>query len=119
MSIGKIIFMIFSIVFTILILLFGARYDLIGWINATFSSGIILFGVGILIYVSGEGIFDIAIFGTKKFFKSIFSRNNNMGSYYEYHVERSEREKIPVGIILFTGLIYMGISFLLLYIFYH
>lgn len=119
MSIGKIIFLLFSIIFTILVLLFGARYDFIGWINATFSSGVILVGVGTLIYVSSEGIFDIAIFGTKKFFKSIFSRKNNMGTYYDYTAEKREKEKTPVGIVIFTGLFYIGLSFVLLYIFYN
>ena len=74
----KLKFLIYICVLSIFMLAFflfwGERADLMGFINSTFATGIILFGLAWLIYASNFGLFDIAVYGTKKLWLVIFGK---------------------------------------------
>lgn len=107
-----------SFIINILLLLYSTRYDLRGWIDSTFATGVLFTGIGTLIVISSEGIFNIAIYGTKKFLLFIFNRTHSMESYIDYYEEKQSREKVSVSKIIYVGILQLIVSFILLYIYY-
>lgn len=60
------------------------RFDLLGWINALYLSGSLLFSFGFIIYASNRSIFAPFIYGTKSFFSIIFAGRRPKLTYYDY-----------------------------------
>ncbi|ERJ13134.1 DUF3899 domain-containing protein [Haloplasma contractile] len=105
-----------SIVLDVLVLFYADAFDFpVAYINATFTSGILLFGAAILTYASSEGLFDMAIYGTTKFFKYMFSSKKvKMDSYFEYYLKKHENDEvISVFPIILVGIIQLLICFIL------
>ena len=95
---------------------------LVGAIDGTGITGLILICVGLLIYISREGFFDILSYGFKQFGSMLFARkanqNNDFASYKnERNVERQSKSKYYLFVML-TGLIFET-AFLVLEIIYH
>lgn len=114
-----IIIFIISIFMLIFFLFWGDAYDLMGFTNSTFATGIILFGFSWLIFASNFGVFDIAVYGTRKLWLVVFGKQDKIAkTYFEY---TSAKEKVAKYIYLyvgFIGIIYFSISMLLLYVYY-
>jgi len=92
-----------------LTLLFSQRYDLLGWINALFFSGFLIFTFGWMMYVSNANLFTVMIFGVKQFILGLFNRTPAQ-DIIEY---RDSRKSVPTYIIILTfiiGLIFIIIS---------
>ncbi len=70
-------------------------------------SGVLLGGLGLLVFASNEGTFDMLTFGTKQFF-GFFRKNKEQkyADYYEYKEKRAAN-KVKFGSILICGLIYL------------
>jgi hypothetical protein len=89
-----------------------------GFIDSTFATGVILIGLAWLIYASNFGIFDIAVYGTKKLWLVVFGKQDKIAkTYFEFTNEKEKVEKYVYFSIGFTGLIYFCISMILLYIY--
>ena len=91
-----------------------------GLIDSLFATGVLLIGFAWMILISNFGLFDIAIYGTKKFFLVMVNRHQNMPkSYLEYSTSRVKTDKY---IYLYTGAvgsIYLLASiYLLMFVYY-
>ncbi|HEY8390058.1 MAG TPA: DUF3899 domain-containing protein [Clostridia bacterium] len=86
--------------------------------NGFLLAGIIIFGLGSLIFVSNEGAFDIFVFGFKNFF-SLFNREKRetRQTYFEYRQERSNK-KTSFLFLLFVGGFYLLLSALFVILFF-
>ena len=70
-------------------------------------AGVLLGGLGLLVFVSNEGVFDILIFGTKQFF-GFFRKGKTQkyADFYEYKEAKSQN-KLKFGSILVCGAFFM------------
>ena len=89
--------------------------------NAFFISGILLLGVGILVFISKEGMFDGMTYYAGRFMM-LFSRNYDEKrktalSYYEY--KKAKNRESGGGFILITGLGFLAIAIVFLALFYY
>ena len=80
-----------------------------------FVSATIIGGLGLLVFVSNEGAFDMISFGLISFF-SMFKakKERKYASYFDYK-ESKAKEKIKSGFILYVGLILLLITLVLCY----
>ena len=80
-----------------------------------FVSTIIIGGLGLLVFVSNEGAFDMISFGLISFFSMFKAKNERKyASYFDYK-ESKAKEKIKSGFILYVGLILLLITLVLYY----
>lgn len=86
--------------------------------NSFLFPGVMLAGLGLLVFVSNEGVFDILTFGTKQFF-SFFrkKKSKKYADFYEYKEARAQK-KLKFGSILICGTVYIVASVVML-ILYH
>lgn len=104
-----------GIILVLLLLLYQNRSDLLGWTNGIQVSGFLLVALGWLLFINNEGLFDILIYGTQYFLKSLIGRRMSK-SYYETVVDK---KKTPAAIYItlwINGIIFILIS-LIYYIF--
>lgn len=104
-----------GIILVLLLLLYQDRSDLLGWTNGIQVSGFLLVALGWLLFINNEGLFDILIYGTQYFLKSLIGRRMSK-SYYETVVDK---KKTPAAIYItlwINGIIFILIS-LIYYIF--
>ncbi len=75
-----------------------------------FVVGVVVTGIGALVFVSNEGVFDGISYGLRAF-ANIFRKevNRNMESYYDYRTRRSEN-KFDFVFLLICGLIFLAIA---------
>ena len=86
----------------------GERWKLIS--DALFVPGVLLLGVGILIWISHEGEFDMLSFGVRKafgIFRSQEVRDREPRTFYDYKESRKGREPGPISHLLIIGLIFV------------
>ncbi len=90
-----------------------AKYLCDGFFIAT----VIIGGLGLLVFVSSEGAFDMIVYGLQSFFHLFkTSGQKKYSSYYEYK-ESKAKEKIESGFMLYVGLFLLLIT-IILYIVY-
>ncbi len=81
-------------------------------------AGVMLGGLGLLVFVSNEGVFDILIFGTKQFFGFFRkAKTQKFADLYEYK-EAKAQKKLKFGSILVCGAFFLIASAVML-ILYH
>lgn len=88
--------------------------------NGAFVSGIFIAGIGLLVVISGDGLFDILAFGAKNLIYLFTPKKlkSDRESYYEYSARRKEeRKNNNPWIIVIIGGIYIAISLILLAIY--
>lgn len=98
-------------------LLWGWRFDFVGFINATTFATLLLFALSWLLFVSNHGLFDILIYGTQMFFKGIVGKRMPQ-SYYDYTTNKRKTPKhilIGFSIAALIFLIALGILYLIYY----
>lgn len=85
--------------------------------DSTFIPGVLMFGIGVLVFSSNEGTFDMIAYGVKNAFLIIFSPRTSKETFYEYRQRKSEVKK-PYKPLLLVGIVFIIISivFTLLYI---
>ena len=86
--------------------------------DASFVPAVVIGGVGIIVFVDNNGVFDIIIYGVKLALTA-FSRDINKRKYktfYDYRVAKHETSN-PYGFLLLVGGFFLVISviFLILY----
>lgn len=85
--------------------------------DAFFVPGVLIFGFGLLVYSSNEGVFDIVSYGMKAFFNLFRTKPQKQVTYYEYKIAKHEHDK-PIVFFLIVGAVFMVISmiFTILYL---
>ncbi|MBQ7921146.1 MAG: DUF3899 domain-containing protein [Clostridia bacterium] len=75
--------------------------------DAFFAVGVVITGVGLLIFSSNEGTFDMLSYGMTSFL-DMFRRKkvNQYDSFYDYRKSREEK-KISFGFILICGILFL------------
>lgn len=85
--------------------------------DSFFTVGVVIAGLGALVFVSNEGAFDMLSYGMISFlgmFKT--KKEKKYASYYDYKQEKA-KNKLSCGFLLLSGLIILAIS-ILMYILY-
>jgi len=106
-------FIVFLILF-FLMLFYQNKIEKLAIINAIQVSGILLFAFGWIFFVNNEGIFDVAIYGTQYFLKSLIGKRMKK-SLYETRVDK---KLVPSSIYItmwIQGIIWIIISFIIYY----
>ena len=88
--------------------------------DAFFTVGIITAGVGLLIFASNGGAYDMLVYGMYRFI-TLFRRKNTKIKYetfYDYHVAKAERPKAEFLFLVIIGVVFIGISMIFLYNYY-
>ncbi len=86
-----------------------------------FVAGLLLTGLGALIWISTTGFFDIMSYGVHSLtvlFSSL-KRPKDHETYYDYKVARDAKRGKPRFVILFVGLGCIALSVLFLALYYH
>ena len=89
--------------------------------NGCFISGILSTGLGLMILASNGGAFEMIVYGIRRFI-SLFQKDVNKIKYktfYDYHIAREGRPKATFFYFIAIGLLYVGISLIFLYCYYH
>lgn len=80
--------------------------------DATFVSGMVMFGVGILVVASNGGAFEMFVYGMRRFI-SLFQRDVNkirFKTFYDYHVYKSSEPNRSFSYMLVVGGAFIGIA---------
>ena len=82
--------------------------------DAFFAVGVVIAGMGLLIFTSNEGVFDGLVYGVSCFlsmFKKDMKRKHE--TLYDYKASREDK-KVGFGFMLICGLIFLAISMIML-----
>ena len=85
--------------------------------DAFFVVGVLIECVGLLIFSSNEGTFDIIVYGVSSFVDMFKKQpNRKYETFYDYRVARQDK-KIKFAYLLIVGLVFLAVSgvMLLLY----
>ena len=86
--------------------------------NGFFYSGVLVFGIGVLVFVSNEGAFNFLSYAAQKLLsRFVHTMKAATMSYTDFVVFRNQREKAPFGFLLLVGLFFIALAgvFVLLY----
>lgn len=87
--------------------------------DAFFVPGIILSGVGLLVFASNGGVFDMLAYATIMFF-SLFKknpRNRKYKDFYEYRQAKKEKKR-GFAFMLIVGLAFIAVSVIFVICYY-
>lgn len=78
--------------------------------DSFFVVGVTTTGIGALVFVSNEGVFDGLIFGMRSFI-NIFKKNakRSTETYYDFRMSRAEH-KFGFAFLLICGLVFLAIA---------
>ena len=79
--------------------------------DACFAPAVVIGGIGIIVFVDNNGVFDIIIYGVKLAINA-FSRDiskRKYKSFYEYRVAKHEKDR-PYGFLLLVGGFFLILS---------
>lgn len=87
--------------------------------DAFFVSGILILLFGLMVVVTNEHVFDIAVYGSKVLFNSVMRRGNRKiaNSYIEYRLLQDEKGKASYFYSIIVGLLFIAISIIFLLLF--
>lgn len=88
--------------------------------DGTFTAGILIGGVGILVLISATGFFDIFAYAMRSLlvlFTPLTDPKKHQ-LYYEYKLAREEKRKKPERAILFVGIGFWLLAAILLFLYY-
>jgi len=87
--------------------------------DSFFVPGVILAGVGLIIFASNGGVFDMLAFATIKFF-DLFKKDakGKYKDYYDYREAKKDR-KTKMSFMLIVGLAYIAVSVIFLIVYYN
>ncbi len=87
-----------------------SRDILICIINSLFTTGIVIVGFGLLVFVNNEGIFNIFVYGIKSAFNVMRFNHEKQKTKETYQEYCQKRKKNKFGYIIIIGLIFILIS---------
>lgn len=81
--------------------------------DGCFFAGVLVGGIGILVYISGEGYFDMIVYGVSIILKAFSKKNTESESFYDYKQRRvSERGDAKIWFVAVVGLAFVLIAIL-------
>ena len=85
--------------------------------DAFFVVGVVITGVGLLVFSSNEGTFDMLVYGVSSFF-DLFRKvsKKKYPTFYDYRVSR-QGKKIRFGFMLLCGIFFLVIAFVMFFIY--
>ena len=85
--------------------------------DAFFAVGVLMTGMGLLIFTSNEGAFDIMVYGVRSFF-DMFRKNpsKKYPTFYDYRTSREEK-KLKFGFMLICGICFIAVSLVMYYLY--
>ena len=83
--------------------------------DAFTAVGVIMTGVGLLIFCSNEGVFDGLAYGVKSFINLFRKNATTYNSLYDYR-EAKGREKLSFGFMVLCGLFFYVTSLILYFV---
>lgn len=89
--------------------------------NGFFISGVLCTSLGLMVFASDAGAFDMLIYGIRRFI-SLFQRDINKIKYktfYDYRMAKEGKPKRSFFYMIAVGLVYIGISLIFLYVYKH
>ena len=87
--------------------------------DSFFVPGVAISGIGLLMFVSNEGAFDGLAFAMMSFFKLFSIKNEKKFKTYNDYKEQKREKKNPVAFILISGLFLIGVSIIMLILYYN
>lgn len=83
--------------------------------DVTFSVGVIYLCVGLLIFVTNLGVFDMLAYGMTSFF-NLFRKKTDDRKFVDYleYKEMKKNSALPWGFLAIIGMVYIAISFVFL-----
>ncbi len=81
--------------------------------DSFFVIGVVITGLGLLVFSTNEGTFDMLVYGVSSFidmFRKVSRKKYE--TFYDYRVAHSEK-KVGFGFMLICGLIFIAIAFVL------
>ena len=107
--------LISTLILTGFVLLFSTNYSSLGIINALIFGGFMVFMFGWLLFVAGNGLFDIVTYGVKQFWLGVLGKRMKE-SYVDYHLnDKSFNSEIYVPMWI-VGLIFIVIPWVTFYL---
>ena len=94
----------------------GMKDMMLYFTDSFFSVGIICAMVGLLVFVSNGGVFDMLVYGVYRFI-TLFKKDHTDVKYqtfYDYRVIKAEREKSEFLFLIIVGVVFVGISMIFL-----
>ena len=88
--------------------------------DSFFAVGVITAMIGLLIFVSNGGVFDMLIYGVYRFI-TLFKKDHMKVKYqtfYDYRVAKAERKKSSFLFLVIVGALFVGISMIFLVLWY-
>lgn len=87
--------------------------------DATFVPGVLLAGMGLIVFASNGGVFDMLAYATIRFF-DLFKRdprNKKYKDFYEYREAKKDRKR-GMAFMLIVGLVFIALAtiFLIVYL---
>ena len=89
----------------------GTKWRLI--CDGLFIPGALFLGIGLLAFVSQNGVFDMLRFGLMKVFSVMFTRrmkDDQPKTFYDYKLLKDQREPGSVGHLLWVGLAFIFLA---------
>ncbi len=85
--------------------------------DAFFVIGVVMSGMGLLIFTSNEGAFDMMVYGVRSFF-DLFRKNpsKKYPTFYDYQTSRATK-KLKFGFMLTCGIFFTAVSLLMYYLY--
>lgn len=85
--------------------------------DAFFVVGVVMSGMGLLIFTSNEGTFDMMIYGVRSFF-DLFRKNasKKYPTFYDYRTSREDK-KLKFGFLLICGVFFLAVSMVMYYLY--
>ena len=77
--------------------------------------GILLTGIGLLVFVSNEGVFDGLTYAVKSFIGMFRKNMPRYGSFYDYR-EAKNRSKFSFGFLVICGLVFLLVAMVFYFI---
>lgn len=84
--------------------------------NASFLSGTLLTGIGLLVLISKEGVFDGMKYATSSIWASLWNRKKRYATYYDYM--KREKKRGGASSLLVPGLFYILFAVIFTVLFY-
>lgn len=87
--------------------------------DAFIVPGVVITGIGLLVFATNEGVFDIIVYGVGQFVK-MFSANPSRRKYKDFNEYREVKRstKLSFGYIVIVGVIFLAISIILSLVWY-
>lgn len=93
-----------------------AQQNLSALCDGFFVSGILIGGIGAMVWVSTTGFFDILAYGFKNLsILLLFRRDRKYKRFYDYKAEQDAKRQKPQFFLLGIGLILLAIAGVMLY----